>query len=165
LTHSNTTFGRSISSNQAGDLIISSDSAIYVYSLLPKAKHQVLGGGCGQVGRPVLESDHPVLGRRIAFSGSVVAPFKVGTLLHGPVAGSPIDLGGGCFWFIDPGLVIVLGPVLASDATGHWQSAVTIPSNHALAGLHIALQGVFFPTDTHLGLDLTNGLRWTIGYP
>jgi hypothetical protein len=72
-----------------------------------------------------------------------------------------LNFNGSCFLHLD---VPTLLPLLAVPNSGTWFAPLPLPADVTFAGLPLRLQALFVPTAGFLGLDLTNGVEWRLGY-
>jgi hypothetical protein len=93
----------------------------------------------------------------------LVAGDSPGFLLLSPPLLQPTNLGvPDCNAYVDIATAIVLLPI--APGTGRWTLPLPVPSLPGFAGLEFEFQVIYGPTSGPLGFDLTNGLRWRIGW-
>jgi hypothetical protein len=108
-----------------------------------------------------LGATRPVLGGVMTLVGRDCPPNALGVVAMSGVPDLPLNLGAtGCDLWFRSGWVSLHSPPPGSQ----WSLPVPIPAIAQLAGLHLALQAMYFPTGGPLGFDLSNGLWLRVGY-
>ncbi len=119
-----------------------------------------VGVGCGGVGGlPVLAAGLPAIGSTVMISASHLPPAATGSIFVGPAITPPLNLGSGCFVYIDVASSIPFLPITA-DANGHWSVPVPIPNDPQLINLQFSMQA-YAASGSAFGL--TNALAIRIG--
>ena len=127
----------------------------------PFAHVTYLDGGCAtRPESPRLMANAPVLGNQVTVEGEFAPASSVGFALLS-VAGPPIVLGSNCIVYLDPTVLLVQG--LATNGVGSWSFPLSIPYAPRLAGLGLAMQGVFLGAGP-LGIELTNAIVLSLGF-
>jgi hypothetical protein len=107
------------------------------------------------VTRPVLGSNMNIVGR-----DAPTAPFAA--LAMSVAVSFPQTLGvQGCDAWFDPatGFVLAWPP-----ATANWNTSLALPNDPHLAGLQLCLQAFYGPTNSAIGVDLSNGVVAMLGF-
>jgi len=110
---------------------------------------------------PELGMTRPILGQTANIVGRDGPPTAWGVVAFSPTPQNPTSLGfSGCTaWFdVSNGILLHQQP----PAT-NWTTNFPIPNVPQLAGTNIALQAFYFPTNSPIGIDLTNGIWARIG--
>jgi hypothetical protein len=111
---------------------------------------------------PQLGMTRPVLGQNLTLVGIGCPAGSVGAVGLGPRPEISFNLGvPGCNAWFDPGNWSILH-VPAPGPT--WTYSLVVPLIPQLAGLQVALQAFYLPTNSPIGIDLTNGLWARIGF-
>lgn len=126
------------------------------------AESQPQGGACGAGPFfPQLGSTRPILGQTLTIAGQNAPAGVGGVLVLSLQPAAPTWLGASsCYAWFDLGA----GLALATLATPSWSVALPLPFVPQLAGLDIALQAFWSPTQGPLGYDLSNGVWARLGY-
>jgi hypothetical protein len=128
------------------------------------ANAAALGTGCGGTSAtPTLATSAPHLGLPFAIAVTGVAANAAGELLVSAPPASALPLGGGCFVFLDLGSLLSLSPIV-TNASGAWNVGFGLPGDPGLSGLQVVAQAYVAPGTGPFGLDLTNGVLWTVGF-
>jgi hypothetical protein len=110
---------------------------------------------------PAIAMTLPRLGQVATVSGSDAPAGAVGLVAFGAQPANPVNLGvAGCDVWFDP----ASGFVLQATTTATWQFGLALPPQPQLAGVTFALQAVYLPSATALGLALTNGIWGRAGF-
>jgi hypothetical protein len=111
---------------------------------------------------PQLGMTRPVLGQTVVFVGRDAPPSVAGFLALSAQPVTAINLGAvGCDAWFD----ITNWAALHQPASGGgWSFTVPLPNAPQLAGLQVAAQAFYAPTNGPLGYDLSNGVWARIGY-
>lgn len=120
------------------------------------------GAGIGVPGRkPFQFSTDPLIGQISSLAGGNAFPGASGFVLLGLPAIAPLRLPSGHEFYFDFSAPV---PTLhAFTATASWSHSVLIPAVPSFAGASLMVQTGFLGTDNPTGLDLTNGVHWTLG--
>ena len=116
----------------------------------------------GDSAGPELSTSDPRLGKRCQVRGERYRESAIHALLLGLGCEKPAQIGPGCIGYLDPTqpyFVLVTAPA----SKGRWQLDAVLPNSAQLAGLRLTLQSMSFPTKSSLGIDLSNGVRWSLG--
>jgi len=116
-----------------------------------------VGESCGPA---ELSSGLPRLGKPVSFRILGVARSgSIGIFLLGLPGGTPLALGGGQIFLLDPA-----AGILWAGASPAGAGSLTVPASPALQGARLLLQGAVFPVSSPpFGLDMTNAVLWTLG--
>lgn len=127
------------------------------------ARATLEGTGCGGGPFvPLLGGTRPIVGTTALLVGEW-PPLAPGFLLLSQPASRPTNLGvPECNAWVDIASTVVLLPI--APGTGRWTLPVPVPALPGFAGLEFAFQVIYGPTSGPLGFDLTNGLRWRVGW-
>jgi hypothetical protein len=110
---------------------------------------------------PTIGMTLPKLGQIATVAGQDAPAGSVGLVAFSLKPAFPVNLGAfGCDAWFDLGG----GSLLQTTTTTTWQFGLPIPPFPQLAGVGIALQAVYAPSQTAIGLDLTNGLWARAGF-
>jgi hypothetical protein len=111
---------------------------------------------------PQLGVTRPILGQTMAIVGRDAPPAALAAVALSVAVVFPQNLGvQGCDAWFDPttGFVLYWPP-----ATPTWQTALPLPNDPHLAGLQLCLQAFYGPTNSPIGVDLSNGVAVTLGF-
>ncbi len=149
----------------AGRVLFAADDGVHgsePWILDPGATAQVVGAGCGAGRAPSLRATDPVIGQAAQIEGADAPAGAAGFLLLGAPAPGLALPGSPCFAYVSPlGMSVVA--TFAVGATSTWSTSLFVPNAPALRGVGVALQAVMGFTAMPLGIDVTNGVRWTLG--
>lgn len=151
-----------VSAPQETDLIYS-QGAVRILSGRILAEAALEGTGCGGGPFvPLLGGTRPVVGTTALLVGEW-PPGVPGFLLLSPPPPRPTNLGvPACNAYVDIASATVLLPI--APGINRWTVPLPVPSLPGFAGLEFEFQVLYGPTSGPLGFDLTNGLRWRIGW-
>lgn len=124
-----------------------------------------IGNGCGQPTAPSANATVPRLGgmstlEMLGASATVPAAWWLSL-----PAAAPLPLSGapGCFAYVDPALLSLLG-LATIESSGRFAVFVPVPANPSLQGLALAAQATAFVAASPLGLQLSNGVALVLGF-
>lgn len=111
---------------------------------------------------PALGMTRPVIGQPVDFVGRDCPPNALGTLALSLQPAYPTSFGfSGCdAWFNVNNWVIVHQP----PAGPNWSYSLPLPNDARLAGISVALQAFYVPTNSPIGFDLSNAIWARIGF-
>jgi len=111
---------------------------------------------------PELGMTRPVLGQSVTFVGRDCPPNAPGTLALSLRLDHPTNLGfSGCdACFALGSWTIVCQPVAAPS----WTYSLPLPNAPQLAGLQVAVQAFYVPTNSPIGFDLSNAIWARLGF-
>ncbi len=122
-----------------------------------------LGAGCGTATRvPTISATDPVLGKTMTMEGTDAYVGSTRFLVMGLPSLSGLTVSTGCTSWVDLTIPHVIFGI-SKMTTSTWSLGLPIPSSTSYAGVQVALQGWYLPTDAPAGWDLTNGLLLTVG--
>ncbi len=111
---------------------------------------------------PQLGMTRPVLGQNLTVVGIDCPAGSVGAVGLGPRPDISFNLGvPGCNAWFDPNNWSILHVPVPGPT---WSYSLAVPLIPQLAGLPVALQAFYLPTNSPIGIDLTNGLWARIGF-
>lgn len=131
-----------------------------LFALDPGASSHIDGPGCG-LARSELRITDPVLGGSMGVIGRRAALPSIGIVLLGAVDANHLYLGRGCRSHVD-----LFQPVITiafASNNERWGFPLQVPNLRTLAGARIGSQLWYLPTQSPLGLDLSNGVTLTLG--
>ena len=148
-------------SNDANPILGQGTARVISGRLLAQATLEGTGCGGGPF-VPLLGGTRPLIGTT-AFLVGEWQPLAPGFLLLSPPPANPTNLGvPACNAYVDIASAIVLLPI--APGINRWTLPLPVPSLPGFAGLEFSFQALYGPTSGPLGFDLTNGLRWRVGW-
>jgi hypothetical protein len=126
---------------------------------VPAASSFVVGTGCGYTPTPVLGASAPVVGEpwNLTLGGPPLA--AGGLWLSVSVPATPLDVGSGCFVWLDVGSLLPVA-TFTTGATGSWSLGMVLPLG--IDGIAVRVQGAVVPPGG--GFALTNAVDLVAGY-
>ena len=110
---------------------------------------------------PVLGITRPMLGQPCTIAGQNAPANTVGFVAFSTQPAVPTSLGVvGCDAWFD----LTSGSLLYQPTTTNWQFTFPVPAIPQLAGAAVALQAFYAPTQSAIGIDVTNGIWARLGY-
>ena len=93
--------------------------------------------------------------------GWVLQGRAIQDVLISPPLPAPIPLARDCDLYLDPGSLFLLSVV---PNAGTWTVRYPLPDDIRLMSVRVSMQVLHLQTFGPLGFDLTNALRWLLGY-